>query len=174
MTLQTLTDNTVRTVARFFETPAGRAITDKALAEQAAATHAERLQLVAEQARLRTLDAAAVTAHEKRTKPIAARMADLERQLAAAVQEQRTIDAEHRADLFTRSQALDRIEARLYTSRPAEAIEGFVDELQTILEKLRLDRDDIQSRSPIDNKVWTRWSNRDSLIACSEAMRSSG
>jgi len=163
MTLQTFAEDTIETVTKFFGSPEGHAITAKALAEQRQATHAERVQTVAEQRRLRADAASIVSAYDRRVKPIAARVVDLERQLTAAREQQQIVEAEHRAELAPIDRALLRCESRLYATGPKDAITAFQAKLSALLEAHRLQIEHYESENIPGHRTKTLWSNGESM-----------
>lgn len=154
------------TILEWFRTlPGVRAIVQRAQDELTKETHAERLQVLADQARLRTEDAAARVAYDRRVAPLAASIADLERTLTAKREELGRVHLDFHAAQLRRGQALDRCESRLYVSRPRDAIEAFCAELTTIAEGLRLQYDEVRTGGQ-NGKLYCRWHNGDSIGAC--------
>ncbi len=169
MRLQTLTSDAGKAVARFFETKAGKAIAEQALAEEAKVTRNQRALLVTEQRRLRVEGEAAACAHERRMAPLYARIVDLGSQLAAAREQLARAELEYRAAQLPRNQALDRCETQLFASRSHDAVEAFCDELTAAQEGLRLRYDEVKTRGR-DGKIYTRWHNGASIAAAHEAL----
>lgn len=165
MTLQAFAEGTIGTVTRFFGSPEGKAITAKALADQRQATHAERAQTVAEQTRLQADASAKATAYERREKTLAARVADLDRQLGAAREQYQIAAAEHRAELAPIDRALLRCESRLFATRPQEAIETFCAELHALLDahRLQIETYDSEAINLPGHRTARLWDNGESM-----------
>jgi hypothetical protein len=141
----------------------------RAQQETAAANHAERLQIASEIKRIEAAELDALRQHERMIAPVAASIAQLEKQLTSRRNEFARLELDRRAVNCAASQQLDRLRGRLECLAPSEAIAACAADLFQELEALHLRADHIKTLG-MDGRYHVRWSNRDSLMDRSKAI----